>query len=367
MHIKKIEMQNTKTPGVYTLLLQLKKKTTCELRKKIHAFQAGYYIYVGSARGGLPGRINRHLNGPHSGHWHIDALLKNAKIIDIQTRIENDDECGLAQTVAKWPNAIPLNGLGASDCKCATHLFNFKKRPAQSIHAHSALPRLEAMFCELRKIYRNHALDERDPFQTLIGCILSLRTQDPVTHAAMKRLFKPCPAPENILETAQDEIARLIYPVGMYRQKAKTIHKIAKIVKDDWHGVVSSEIDDLLTLPGVGRKTANLVRSFAFHLPAICVDTHVHRITNRWALLRTATPDETEMALRRILPPEYWVETNALLIQLGQNICRPTRPKCDSCPLREHCQYPLLLKEKNALKTIKNAPSHPALNLLGAR
>ncbi len=357
-------MSNSPATGIYLLCLHLKRAVTGTIKKSNREFTSGYYIYAGSAQGGLRGRLKRHINGPHSGHWHIDALLKNARIIDIQLRIGDIDECGLAQTVSAWPGAQPVNGLGASDCKCSTHLFHFKSRPAQSLTANQVIPSLDKIFCELRKNYRNHALDERDPFQTLVGCIMSLRTQDPVTHAAMERLFAPCPTPEKILETEEDEIARLIYPVGMYRQKAKTINKIAGIVLKEWNGKVSSEIEDLLTLPGVGRKTANLVRSFAFHLPAVCVDTHVHRISNRWGLVRTATPDETEMELRRILPEKFWIETNALLIQLGQNICRPIKPNCGKCPLRGLCRYDLVIAENKVLKSVENAPPHPTLKHL---
>ena len=356
-----------KTPnpsGLYLVLLQLRRAVACTVGKAKRKFTAGYYAYVGSAQGGLHGRLNRHVNGPHSGHWHIDALLKTGRIIDIQVRLNDSDECGLAQAVSAWPGAKPINGFGASDCKCSTHLFHFKSRPAQSLIANQVIPNFEGIFCELRKNYRNHALDERDPFQTLVGCIMSLRTQDPVTHAAMDRLFTPCPTPEKILGASEEEIARLIYPVGMYRQKAKTIKKIAALVLNEWGGKVSAEIEDLLTLPGVGRKTANLVRSFAFHLPAVCVDTHVHRISNRWGLVRTATPDETEMELRRILPEKYWIETNALLIQLGQTICRPIKPNCRECPLRELCRYDLVTAENEVLQKAENAPPHPTLKHL---
>ena len=194
-------------------------------------------------------------------------------------------------------------------------------------------------------------------------CILSLRTQDPVTDKAAGRLFAVLRTPQDFADAAPDQIAKLIYPVGMYRQKAKNLIRIARELLDRFNGMTPAEIDALTTLPGGGRKTANLVRSFAFHLPAICVDTHVHRITNRWGLVRTRTPDETEIELRRILPPEYWIETNALLIQHGQQICRPIGPRCDRCSLRGLCRYQDLQAERRLLASLPAAPKHPSLEI----
>jgi Predicted EndoIII-related endonuclease len=171
----------------------------------------------------------------------------------------------------------------------------------------------------------------------LIATILSLRTKDTMTAVVAPRLFAAADTPEKMLALSEDEIAALIYPVGFYRNKARTIRTICQILIDQYGGEVPADLDALLALPGVGRKTANLVLTAGFDLPGICVDTHVHRICNRWGYVQTRTPEETEMRLREILPPEYWKEINGLLVTLGQNICHPTSPRCSVCPLAHLC------------------------------
>jgi len=177
----------------------------------------------------------------------------------------------------------------------------------------------------------------RNPFRILIATILSLRTKDTMTAVVAPRLFAAADTPEKMLALGEDEIAALIYPVGFYRNKARTIRMICQILIDQYGGEVPADLDALLALPGVGRKTANLVLTAGFDLPGICVDTHVHRICNRWGYVQTRTPEETEMRLREILPPEYWKEINGLLVTLGQNICYPTSPRCSVCPLAHLC------------------------------
>ena len=176
-----------------------------------------------------------------------------------------------------------------------------------------------------------------DPFRTLTSCILSLRTQDAVTAGASRRLFALADTPEALARVPETELARAIYPVGFYRTKAKTLREIARLLLDRFGGRVPDTIDDLLTLPGVGRKTANLVVSQAYGKPGICVDTHVHRITNRWGYVATKTPTETEMALRAKLPRRYWPEINHLLVAFGQTFCHPTSPHCSTCPVASYC------------------------------
>ncbi len=179
---------------------------------------------------------------------------------------------------------------------------------------------------------------ERNPFKILIATILSLRTKDEVTAKAAERLFKVADTPEKLMELPEKEIERLIYPVGFYRRKAKTIKEVAKLIVEKYGGKVPSNIDELLKLPGVGRKTANLVVTLGYGKPGICVDTHVHRIMNRFGYVKTKTPEETEMTLRKKLPKEYWIEINDLLVSLGQHICHPTSPKCSQCPVSEYCE-----------------------------
>jgi endonuclease III len=177
----------------------------------------------------------------------------------------------------------------------------------------------------------------RDPFRVLVGCLLSLRTKDETTGPASARLFALADTPEHLLALPLRTIERAIYPVGFYRTKARVLHRVCRDLIERFDGRVPSDLDALLTLHGVGRKTANLVVTFAFGLPGICVDTHVHRITNRLGFVRTRTPDETERALRRRLPQRYWIGLNDLLVSFGQNLCRPTSPHCSRCPVRALC------------------------------
>ncbi len=181
------------------------------------------------------------------------------------------------------------------------------------------------------------SIQTRDPFKTLISCILSLRTKDQTTAAASERLFARASTPAAILEIPPRALERLIYPVGFYRTKASVIRQISRDLIDKYGGRVPDEIDALLTLKGVGRKTANLVVTEAYRKPGICVDTHVHRISNRWGLVATRSPDKTEAALREVLPRRYWLEYNGLLVALGQTFCHPTSPRCSQCPIARYC------------------------------
>ncbi len=176
-----------------------------------------------------------------------------------------------------------------------------------------------------------------DPFRVLISTILSLRTKDETTAAASHRLFAHATTPEDMLRLRAPTIARLIYPVGFYRTKARAIRAICRTLIERWEGAVPRDLDALLTLHGVGRKTANLVLTLGFRDPGICVDTHVHRITNRLGYVRTRTPDETERALRRKLPAAHWIEINDLLVAFGQHLCRPISPHCTRCPVTAYC------------------------------
>lgn len=176
------------------------------------------------------------------------------------------------------------------------------------------------------------------PFTVLVSCILSLRTQDKTTNAASDRLFAIATTPREMLATRVQIIEKAIYPVAFYRTKAKTIHSICTLLLDRFEGEVPSDLESLLSLPGVGRKTANIVVTLAFRQPGIAVDTHVHRISNRLGYVRTSTPDKTEMALRKKLPPRYWIVLNDLLVAYGQNLCKPLSPHCSQCRIAVYCR-----------------------------
>jgi endonuclease-3 len=175
------------------------------------------------------------------------------------------------------------------------------------------------------------------PFQVLISCILSLRTQDTTTAQASRRLFALAETPETMSRLSIQKIEKAIFPVGFYHTKAKVIRDICRRLIKEYAGKVPDEIDELLKLKGVGRKTANLVVTLGYRKPGICVDTHVHRISNRWGYLRTKNPKETEFALRAKLPKPYWIEYNDLLVTFGQHLCRPVSPMCSQCSVKRYC------------------------------
>jgi len=177
----------------------------------------------------------------------------------------------------------------------------------------------------------------RDPFKVLISCILSLRTKDGTTAQASQRLFSLADNPAEMSELSVKEIERVIYPVGFYRTKARNIKEICYTLIKDYDSKVPDEIDELLKLKGVGRKTANLVVTIGYDKDGICVDTHVHRISNRWGYIKTKTPEESEMALRKKLPRRYWKIYNDLLVTFGQNLCKPISPLCSQCNLTKFC------------------------------
>lgn len=175
------------------------------------------------------------------------------------------------------------------------------------------------------------------PFKVLIATLLSLRTRDDTTAVAAPRLFAVADTPQAMVNLSSDEVAQLIYPVGFYRTKARDILAICQQLLTQHAGQVPVDMNQLLALPGVGRKTANLVLAIGFGIPAICVDIHVHRICNRWGYVDTTTPEETEQVLRQALPSAFWIPINGLLVTLGQQICHPTSPRCSQCPLRTVC------------------------------
>ena len=180
-------------------------------------------------------------------------------------------------------------------------------------------------------------VQSRDSYRVLIATILSSRTKDEVTAVASARLFDLAPDIESLAKLSAAEIRDLIYPVGFYKTKAIHLQKTSRLLRENCRGVVPDTLEELVKLPGVGRKTANLVLSVAFDKPAICVDTHVHRIMNIWGYVRTKTPLDTEMALRKKLPVKYWQKVNRVLVAFGQGKCKPVAPHCDDCILEPDC------------------------------
>lgn len=216
---------------------------------------------------------------------------------------------------------------------------------ARSLDWDAVLDRLSAFYHrgDWRVPYlRDHA---ENPFQVLIGTILSQRTRDANTDRASAQLFAAYPGPREIAAAAPRDLERLVRSTGYYRTKARHIRATAQALLDRFGGNVPADRDRLLTLPGVGPKTANCVLVFGYGLPAVPVDTHVHRIANRLGLVRTKTPEQTEAAIVRTVPKEYWIPLNPLLVQHGQNLCRPRGPLCDRCPIWEYCATGVALKE----------------------
>jgi endonuclease-3 len=220
-------------------------------------------------------------------------------------------------------------------------------RPVTDGQIHQAM----ALLTEAVRQWRTPAVTivsqrDGDPFKVLISCILSLRTQDRTTAVALERLFALADSSAAMAALPIDVIGKAIYPVGFYRNKAVQIRVICQTLQEKYRGRVPDELEELLKFKGVGRKTANLVVTLGFGKPGICVDTHVHRICNRWGYIRTRTPDETESVLRAKLPDEYWLIINDLLVTFGQNQCRPISPHCSTCPVIDLCDRVGIVKSR---------------------
>lgn len=181
-------------------------------------------------------------------------------------------------------------------------------------------------------------IQTQEPFKVLVATILSARTKDETTAKAVGKLFEVVNNPDDLAALDIEEIDSMIWQVGFHREKAKHLKALPGVLNERFGGKVPSEIDDLLLLPGVGRKTANLVRTVAFSLPAICVDVHVHRICNRWGYINTDTPFDSEMALREKLPARHWQNINSFVVAFGQSLCKPRKPDCQLCPISDYCQ-----------------------------
>ena len=178
---------------------------------------------------------------------------------------------------------------------------------------------------------------KNDPFAVLVSCVISLRTRDEVTKLASARLFTLAKLPSELLKLSNTKIEKAIYPAAFYRNKTKSLKELCQVLVKEYSGKVPDQLEELLKLKGVGRKTANLTLILGHNKPGICVDIHVHRISNRWGYVKTKSPDETEMVLREILPKRLWKGYNDLLVSFGQNLCKPVSPFCGSCPVEDQC------------------------------
>lgn len=208
------------------------------------------------------------------------------------------------------------------------------------------ISRIDSIVEKLEDIYTLREFEDSDPFRVLIRTILSQRTRDENTDAASAMLFSKFSTPEAIANASIEEIEKLIRKSGFYHVKASRVKEVSRIIHEDYNDIVPEDMGELLSLPGVGRKTANCVIVYGFHKDAIPVDVHVHRISNRIGLVNTKNPDETEEKLMKTVPKKYWLPLNDLFVQFGQTICRPIGPKHEICPIAEYCDYYSNMKDE---------------------
>jgi len=224
--------------------------------------------------------------------------------------------------------------------------FPFGKEEAARILTGIVGPVKKAVKKETDPSVTRIAKTTRSPFRVLVSTVISARTKDEVTSAASERLFAVADTPEGMAVARVDRIEKAIYPAGFYKVKARAIRNLSAMLLSDFGGKVPGAIEDLVTLPGVGRKTANLVVSLGFGLPAICVDTHVHKVTNRLGVIRTKNPEQTEYALRAVLPVKHWIEINDLLVMYGKAVCTPVSPRCSGCAISGLCRKAGVVKSR---------------------
>jgi len=210
-------------------------------------------------------------------------------------------------------------------------------RAAQDFNIVEGLKKLKKAVRKFRTPSVTVIARKNDPFAVLVSCIISLRTRDDVTKLASARLFRLAKLPDELLKLPNDKIEKAIYPAAFYRKKTKSLKDLCQVLVKEYSGEVPDKLEELLKLKGVGRKTANLTLILGHNKPGICVDIHVHRISNRWGYVKTKSPDETEMVLREILPKRFWKGYNDLLVSFGQNLCKPVSPYCGSCPIEDQC------------------------------
>jgi endonuclease-3 len=201
------------------------------------------------------------------------------------------------------------------------------------------IKRIRKIMDILSDVFTIRVFEDRNPYRVLIRTILSQRTRDENTDKATAMLFSRYKNIEEIADAPIEEIEKLVKSAGFYRVKANRIKEVSNLLIDQYGKIVPDNLNELLELPGVGRKTANCVLVFAFQKPAIPVDTHVHRISNLWGIVNTKTPEETEEKLSKIVPKELWIDLNDLMVQFGQNICKPNNMQCETCPIANSCCY----------------------------
>ena len=278
------------------------------------------------------GRIPRQIRDRPATRWQIPRR-RNERTIKFNNskRLRNNTKTPVFQ-MSIHPDVIEVNPLR----KCLLNfIIKIDMTPKEFIKIWPVLRR-QVMSLHVPWLDEMSSSDN-DPFRVLISCLLSLRTKDKVTGEASERLFKLARTPKALSKLPTQKIESTIYPVGFYRVKAKRIRNLSRVILRKHNGKVPNTIEELLLLKGVGRKTANLVATLGYGQDGICVDTHVHRITNRLGLVRTKTPTRTEFALREIVPVRYWKELNSLLVAFGQGICKPISPLCSRCRVRSSC------------------------------
>ena len=330
------------TPGVYLIIATLDHPCTIQTRGRIFELFPGWYYYCGSAMNGLSPRLNSHLSIEKKCHWHIDYLLEKARVAAIAPYIIADKwlEHELAKLLSETREVTAISGFGASDCSCDTHLFHSGSLGIEGVFKRLLARQIEQTVKILRKRYlgiETPVEKFKKPWELLVSCIISLRTKDEVTGPAAARLFREAPGPKELMSLPEKTIETLIFPAGFYKTKARNLKKVAEIIHTEYNDVVPDDKAKLLALPNVGIKTANLVLADGFGHFEICVDTHVHRISNRLGWIRTATPEESEKVLKSLLPESVIREVNGLMVKHGQNICKPLKTLCKDCPIKSLC------------------------------
>ncbi len=332
----------SRIPGIYLIIASLDHSCRISTRSLSFSLKPGFYFYCGSAINSLAPRINRHFKREKKRHWHIDFLLDEAEILAIAPYIVADNalEHELAKLLSETDGVSGIPGFGAGDCNCNTHLFYADSLCIEGIFKRLFARQIEKTVKSLRKCYlgiETPVEKFKKPWELLVSCIISLRTRDEVTGPAAARLFNVAPGPKELMALPERKIEKLIFPAGFYKTKARNLKKVAKIIHTKYQDTVPDDKDKLLALPNVGIKTANLVLADGFGHFEICVDTHVHRISNRLGWIRTRTPEESEKKLRPLLPNSVIREVNGLMVKHGQNLCKPMKPLCENCPVRPLC------------------------------
>jgi len=330
--------------GIYLIIGFLPQNIEIKTKGSLFQLKKGWYYYAGSALRCLSSRIKRHNSSVKKKHWHVDFLMEKLQKTVILPYVVNDNrlEHILAKLLSSYEDITPVPSFGAGDCNCYTHLFHSKKLSAKSIYNKLLQEQLKLTALHLIEMYKGVVTPVesfREPWDILISCVISLRTRDEVTGPAARRLFKEAKTPKKLSKLSEKRIEELIYPAGFYKTKARNIKKIAEIIHNDYKDKVPDEKEKLMALPNVGIKTANLVLASGFGQNEICVDIHVHRISNRLGWIKTQTPEESEKVLKYLLPMEYIKEFNGLMVKHGQQICKPRKPNCTNCQLKNICMH----------------------------